>query len=163
MGYALLEREDNGIERLVATDGRRVHIIESQDELFLDSRQMPPGLYKMTMTAKAIILNKLKDECQFPNYKRAIPVFTDESKGFTLDMVKSRKEAKAVHMTRILFDLYSRGLKINMQYVDTLLEYDWLCQYNEPNTAIQFSDKPRAVTSADIKRIAVIMPMSTNK
>jgi hypothetical protein len=57
-------------ERIVATDGRRIHILEK------NALSMEPGLYTVSKRGKTLTLARLKDQASipaFPNIDRVLP------------------------------------------------------------------------------------------
>jgi hypothetical protein len=134
--------EDN---KLIATDGRRLHIIELGNNIweFKDKK-----FYKfLKATTKLVWFAELaEDPGQFPNYKRVMPDTTEYK---TINYLSSKREfpqqfAKLIRALPV-------SMVINLDYIKVFPNsYDWICSFPNDNRAIVFE-------SGNIK--AVIMPM----
>lgn len=88
----------------VCTDSRRLHIITL-------IRDVPDGLYDVIMsTAKEIILEKSTVDGQFPDYKEILYKGKIDSQPLS---VWSKRSSGA----RTLFDIMSKGVCVNPEYV----------------------------------------------
>ena len=96
-------------ENAVCTDSRRLHMIK------LD-RDIPAGLYDViTSTTNDIVLHESTVGGRFPNYKQVLYAGEDEP-------VKLSVWNKHMNGARTLFDIISKGICVNPQYIKDACE-----------------------------------------
>ena len=96
-------------ENAVCTDSRRLHMIK------LD-RDIPAGLYDViTSTTNDIVLRESTVGGQFPNYKQVL--YEGEDKPVKLSVWN-----KLTNGARTLFDIMSKGICVNPQYIKDACE-----------------------------------------
>ena len=96
-------------ENAVCTDSQRLHMIK------LD-RDIPAGLYDViTSTTNDIVLCESTVDGQFPNYKQVLYAGEDEP-------VKLSVWNKHMNGARTLFDIISKGICVNPQYIKDACE-----------------------------------------
>ncbi len=96
-------------ENAVCTDSRRLHMIK------LD-RDIPAGLYDViTSTTNDIVLRESTVGGQFPNYKQVL--YEGEDKPVELSVWN-----KHINGARTLFDIMSKGICVNPQYIKDACE-----------------------------------------
>lgn len=144
-----VERTKSG-SRLVATDGRRLHVAEIGTKL-------ESGEYDVIIAKNSVILKENSAGLQFPNWKRVVPEKTID-KG-TINLEKSglgKNDSKAAEMS-IAFGkfLEKTGEIVNLRYLEDLPKAEWslLCQ-SEKRRAVMLKRGDRGKES-----YAVIMPL----
>jgi len=96
-------------ENAVCTDSRRLHMIK------LD-RDIPAGLYDViTSTTNDIVLHESTVGGQFPDYKQVL--YEGEDKPVKLSVWN-----KYMNGARTLFDIMSKGICVNPQYIKDACE-----------------------------------------
>ncbi len=96
-------------ENAVCTDSRRLHMIK------LD-RDIPAGLYDViASTTNDIVLHESTAGGQFPNYKQVLYEGDDKP-------VKLSVWDKHMNGARTLFDIMSKGICVNPQYIKDACE-----------------------------------------
>ncbi|GMO62510.1 MAG: hypothetical protein Ta2A_09170 [Treponemataceae bacterium] len=132
------EKTDVGVV-LVATDGRRMHIVE------YDNNNAPAAVIGMqgnydvvSNTQKAIIL-ELSDATDFPNWKRVMPT---NDKHFLLDLPKTSKSYSRMNFSQGVFSLQqTTGACFDLDYLKDLADDGMYGEYTvgftAPNNAIE--------------------------
>ena len=129
--------------RLVATDGKRLHVTEIKTRI-------KPGDYKPVVRKDAIILGKPVLNVNFPNWERVVPVNTVKRGYFNLKMTVVHD----IEWAGKMFTEVSKE-KINPKYLADLLKKSWVvyCQ-NEKQKALVLKEQNTPET------YAVIMPLA---
>jgi acetone carboxylase gamma subunit len=136
--------------RLVATDGRRLHVGEI-------SRKIKSGNYKPVMTKDTIGLSEFDDDVFFPNWNKVVPdktvqrgIINLEESGFGKDQNQTAKLAIAVNIF-----MRQTGETINLRFLDDLPKTQWIvCSQNEKGKAVILKE-----SGAEETNYAVIMPL----
>ena len=130
--------------RLIATDGKRMHIIK------IDTR-LRPGNYKPIITKGKIILGMPVSNVSFPNWQRVVPTNVTRRGCINIDNT-------AVYEYSRIYKSFTEmsGEKINPKYLSDLTKKPWVvyCQ----------SEKRKAILLKEYgtkrETYAVIMPLS---
>ena len=138
------ERVKNGSSRLIATDGKRMHVIEI-------ATRIKPGNYKPIVTKDKIILGMPVSNVSFPNWKRVVPTNVTRRGCINID------NAAVYEYSRVYKSFTEMsGEKINPKYLSDLTKNPWVvyCQ-SEKRQAILLKEY-----GAKGETYAVIMPLS---
>jgi hypothetical protein len=153
MNYIHIEQEDDGAMVGVATDGRRLHVVNPFPD-GIASFGITPGFWRVLKKGKRVWAARLEDgeisNLDFPNWRKVVPVgkakFETTFTGLTTK-TKHNSYGELVRFFRELPDLTI----VNFDYLFSLNGgLCWTAEWNE-------SVKPMKLTSGNLT--AVIMPM----
>jgi hypothetical protein len=136
--------------RLVATDGRRMHVAEI-------GRKIKSGNYKPLMTKDAIGLGGLAGDVAFPNWTRVVPDNTVKRGIIDLEQSGFGKDPKQTEKLAIAVNAFMRqtGETVNLRYLEDLPKKRWIVHSQK--------EKGRAVilkeSGAEKTNFAVLMPL----
>jgi hypothetical protein len=150
------DRNARGSLTLTATDGRRYHrIMISAD--FAEKYGFPAGVIMKTESTAQSVIFKGEIVGGFPNCDGATPAYNG-IKPFSVCLTH-----REYGLTPGLFDLYSRGVKINLAYMKDLsgIGESWRCYLTGFNKAVVFTSD-MAVCGYGVSATAVIMPIYVN-
>ena len=138
-----VERAKNR-SRLVATDGKRLHVTEI-------GARIKPGDYKPVVTREAVKLGMPVSNVNFPNWERVVPANVVRRGSINFDSAivgeNSRVNALLTKMT---------GEKVNPSYLSDLTKKTWVIySQNEKRKALLLKEY-----GAENETYAVIMPLS---
>jgi len=139
--------------RLVATDGKRLHVAEI-------SKKIKTGDYKFRATKDVIFLGKSIKGIKFPVWSKAIPENTEKRGIINLTdsgMGKDRQETEKLSIAYNSF-VQQTGEPVNLRYLEDLTKREWAvyCQ-GEKRKAIVLREKS---SKPDAKvPLAVILPI----
>ena len=139
-----VERTRNG-SRLVATDGKRLHVAEIR-------ARIKPGDYKPVATKDAVRLGEPTRNTQFPDWERVVPDDA-ELKGCFHPVSFGRRDANRMG------DAFQRlsGEKVNPKYLADLTKKPWMVyRRKEKGKALLLKEY-----GAKTKAYAVIMPLTS--
>jgi len=138
-----VERAESG-SRLVATDGKRMHVTEI-------NARVKPGDYKPIATKDVIRLGKPVSGVQFPNWKRAVPADTLQRGCINPDNTAAG-EGSPVYRSFVR----QTGEKVNPKYLADLTEKPWAVYgQKEKGKAVLLKER-----GAKLETYAVIMPLA---
>ena len=131
--------------KLIATDGRRLHILELKENPF---EFQDKTFYRVLKATKSVVwLVEAFEEMQFPNWKRVMP----EGEYKTIEFVNSKRMESS---TLSLASIY-RHAAINIRYLqDLVLNEIWEVRIFGKNKAFMFISN---------NMTAVIMPLSEDE
>ncbi|GHU97951.1 hypothetical protein FACS189483_05250 [Spirochaetia bacterium] len=136
--------------RLVASDGRRLHVAEI-------SKKIKSGNYKPVMTKEAIGISELEDDVQFLNWSKAIPDHTVQRGVINLEQSDFSKDPKQTEKLSIAVNALMRqtGETINLRYIQDLPKTKWIVHsQNEKGKALILKE-----SGAEKIVYAVMMPL----
>ena len=139
-----VERVGNG-SRLIATDGRRLHVAEIRSGI-------KPGDYKPLATKDEVRLGEPIRDTQFPDWERVVPDDA-ELKGCFHPVSFGRRDAKRMG------DAFERlsGEKVNPKYLADLTKKPWMVyRRKEKGKALLLKEY-----GTKMKAYAVIMPLAS--
>jgi hypothetical protein len=147
------ERNARGSLTLTATDGRRYHRIMIGAD-FAEKYGFPAGVIMKTESTAQSVIFKGAIEGDFPNCDRVTPAYNGV-KPFSVCLTH-----REYGLTPGLFDLYSRGVKINLAYMKDLsgIGESWNCYLTGFNKAVVFRSA-WAGRGYGVSATAVIMPI----
>jgi len=138
-----VERMKNG-SRLIATDGRRLHVAEIRAKI-------KPGDYKPLATKDEVRLGEPIQNAQFPDWERVVPNDA-ELKGCFHPVSFGRRDAKRMGDA---FERLSRE-KVNPKYLADLTKKPWMVyRRKEKGKALLLKEY-----GTKMKAYAVIMPLA---
>jgi hypothetical protein len=140
---------------LYATDGRRLHRLDLSAGIG-KHYGLPDGvIMKVTSTAQGVVFSGSIDG-QYPNVDRIVPDYSGVEP-FEVSFINKRE----VGITDGVFQLYSRGLKLNISFLKDLssLDLSWECLAADLSKAVSFTSRFTASTIPDCTVSALIMPM----
>jgi len=139
-----VERAGNG-SRLIATDGRRLHVAEIK-------ARIKPGYYNPVATKDEIRLGEPIQNAQFPDWERVVPNDA-ELKGCFHPVSFGRRDAKRMG------DAFERlsGEKVNPKYLADLTKKPWMVYRRKEKGKVLLLKEYGAKTKA----YAVIMPLAS--
>jgi hypothetical protein len=137
---------------LVTTDGRRLHLLRTEDKVFED------GDYDMEKRADYITLSKRPETGEgsiaFPNWREVVPEQTAELyKGISVN----KKD-----MASCLYPLYNIGINVAVEYIEALSGWEWdifIATHKQPVT----SNCLIFTSVLKNEKMAMIMPRNGDK
>jgi hypothetical protein len=137
--------------RLVATDGKRLHVAEIKTRL-------PPGDYRPALTKDQIRFSPPVPGIQFPDWKKAVPEKTLKRGSIDLSRTGFGGDSKLAERLTCAFNAFTRqtGELVNIRYLEDLPKTEWAvyCQ-NEKHRAVVLRE-----AGAARETFAVIMPLA---
>jgi hypothetical protein len=137
-----VERTENG-SRLVATDGKRMHVAEIRVRI-------KPGNYKPDVTKDYIRLGMPVPNVNFPDWKRVVPVITAVCGSINLENASVRG-IKQIHES---FEKQT-GEKVNSDYLADLTKKLWVVHRQKENRKALLLKE----SGSRLVTYAVIMPL----
>lgn len=146
--------------RGIATDGRRIHIVEPINPSAVEVYELVPGHYKVIKTTRKVtqvirVSDDTEEQCgQFPNWERVVPkeepkkIIDFHGISFKEDKISSLLFRDSVNF----FRAFPEPVGFNPKYLSDLpLGRLWKCYYYEQNKGVKFTTD---------NLLAVIMPMT---
>jgi hypothetical protein len=144
----------DGSVRLVATDGRRLHLATVPKEMM--DKAWPtwtPGLYQVVRQRSLVAVGK-PIKADFPPYRRAIR--DAEPRGLLVDLDDTAlKRSMQLHAFEIAFYSRLKGF-IQPKYLQDLVGYLWMASMTTANAAVRFDCLDHPLT-------AFIMPLFSDQ
>ena len=145
-----VERAKTGT-RLVATDGRRLHVAQIK-------QRIDPGEYEVVETKQSIILRGPLPDLQFPNWKRVVPEASEERT--VIDLSTSgicKNPAKTANFSIEYARLVKEtGEVLNIKFIEDLPKAEWhVYAQNEKNRSVMLKN---GLEGDEV--FAVIMPLN---
>jgi hypothetical protein len=136
--------------RLVASDGRRMHVAEI-------SRNIKSGNYKPVVTKDVIQLGEPVEGVRFPDWSKAVPEKTRKRGVINLEHTGLGKDRKQTDRLSLAFNALVKqtGEPVNLRYLEDLTKREW--------TVYCPSEKRKAVvlreSNAERETFAVFVPL----
>ena len=136
--------------RLVATDGRRLHVAET-------NLKIASGNYKLSATKDAVSLGTPVPDILFPNWARVIPDGAKKKTEIDLADTGIGKNVKQSEKLSQTFNAFVKktGLLINLRFLEDLPKTDWVV-YTQKEKDKAFVLKQKTDPNG---AFAVIMPL----
>ncbi|GHV37257.1 hypothetical protein AGMMS49546_04470 [Spirochaetia bacterium] len=136
--------------RLVASDGRRLHVAEI-------STRIKGGNYKPVMTKEAIGISELAEEVQYLNWQRVIPDNAVQRGVINLEPYSLSKDPKQTEKLSIAVNALMRqtGETVNLRYLQDMTKTKWIVHsQDEQGKALILKE-----SGAEKTVYAVLMPL----
>lgn len=138
-----IERTKNG-SRLVATDGKRMHVAEIKSRI-------KPGDYKPVATKDALRLGTPVPNAQFPNWERVVPTNIVRRGYINLETATARDKNRIQNTFEQL-----TGERVNPNYLADLTKKPWAVYRQKENRKALLLKESGAIRET----YAVIMPLA---
>jgi hypothetical protein len=149
------DRKDKTSPRLraVATDGRRLHLVDPLPDALVDVYGMTVGAWRVIKTGKVTQIASFEEPPgDFPKYRGLIPTDPVQSFQFTgIDLKRGRGFAELLS----LFRKFPEPTACNFNFLEDLgFGYSWDVEWRGPTKALTFKNG---------NRLALVMPMNAQE
>ena len=145
-----VEQSETG-SRLVATDGKRMHVAEIETRI-------KPGNYKPIVSRDAVKLGIPLQDIQFPDWKKAVPQATARCGAISLENTAIGKAQSTAREKSRVYDSFVKqsGERVNPRFLEDLTKKRWIiCCQGEKRKPVLLREE-----GARMDAYAVIMPLS---